>query len=95
MHVIYALAVLVCDEHRGVLVPREGCSRLSAGVLPSIVASRLPAGERHGEHREQDDVLTLLVHLGYLTYDAVSRTCRVPNDEVRRELARAVGRTRH
>ncbi len=43
----------------------------------------------------RDDVLTLLVHLGYLTYDAESRTCRVPNDEVRRELARTVGRSRH
>ena len=43
----------------------------------------------------RDDVLTLLVHLGYLTYDAHTRTARVPNDEVRAELARTVGRSRH
>ncbi|MBR3312895.1 MAG: hypothetical protein IKG18_02015 [Atopobiaceae bacterium] len=43
----------------------------------------------------RDDVLTLLVHLGYLTFDASSRTFRVPNDEVRCELARTVGRSRH
>lgn len=43
----------------------------------------------------KDDVLTLLVHLGYLAYDAQERTVRVPNDEVRSELARAVKRSRH
>jgi len=43
----------------------------------------------------KDDVLTLLVHLGYLAYDAQARTVRVPNDEVRGELARAVKRSRH
>ena len=45
--------------------------------------------------RSRDDVLTLLIHLGYLTYDARTRTARVPNDEVRAELARTVGRSRH
>ena len=45
--------------------------------------------------RCRDDVLTLLVHLGYLTYDARTRTARVPNDEVRAELARTVERSRH
>lgn len=43
----------------------------------------------------RDDVLTLLVHLGYLTYDARTRTARVPNDEVRAELARTVSRSHH
>ena len=43
----------------------------------------------------RDDVLTLLIHLGYLTYDARTRTARVPNDEVRAELARTVRRSRH
>ena len=43
----------------------------------------------------RDDVLTLLVHLGYLCYDPRSRTCRVPNEEVRTELARVVRRSRH
>ena len=43
----------------------------------------------------RDDVLTLLVHLGYLAYDAKSRMARVPNDEVRFELARAISKSRH
>lgn len=37
-----------------------------------------------------DDVLTLLVHLGYLAYDEESGTVRVPNEEVRLEFALAV-----
>ncbi len=43
----------------------------------------------------KDDVLTLLVHLGYLAYDEDDRMARVPNDEVRAELARTVRRSRH
>lgn len=45
--------------------------------------------------RVKDDVLTLLVHLGYLAYDAGSRTVRVPNAEVRAEMARSVARSSH
>lgn len=39
--------------------------------------------ERFGS---KDDVLTLLVHLGYLTYDAERKAVRIPNEEVRREF---------
>ncbi len=42
-----------------------------------------------------DDVLTLLCHLGYLAYDARTGTARVPNEEVRAELRRAVARSHH
>ena len=36
--------------------------------------------------RSRDDVLTLLIHLGYLTYDAESGMVKIPNEEVRREF---------
>lgn len=36
--------------------------------------------------RSKDDVLTLLVHLGYLTYDAAQKSVRIPNEEVREEF---------
>jgi hypothetical protein len=42
-----------------------------------------------------DDALTLLCHLGYLCYDANTRTARVPNEEVRAELTDAVAQSRH
>lgn len=43
----------------------------------------------------RDDALTLLCHLGYLCYDAGTRTARVPNEEVRAELRQAVAQSRH
>ena len=40
--------------------------------------------------RSRDDVLTVLIHLGYLTYNRRLRECRVPNLEVSGELESAV-----
>ena len=38
----------------------------------------------------KDDVLTLLVHLGYLTYSVIDRTVRIPNKEVAQEYVNAI-----
>ena len=38
----------------------------------------------------RDDVLTLLVHLGYLGYDAERREVFIPNEEIREEFLRAL-----
>lgn len=38
----------------------------------------------------KDDVLTLLVHLGYLTYDSLSQTVQIPNKEVSQEYINAI-----
>jgi hypothetical protein len=40
--------------------------------------------------KRRDDVLTLLVHLGYLAYDSSDKTVYIPNEEVRQEFIRAV-----
>lgn len=32
--------------------------------------------------RSKDDVLTVMIHLGYLGYDKSSRTCYIPNKEI-------------
>lgn len=37
-----------------------------------------------------DDVLTLLVHLGYLTYDEKEQTAWIPNSEVRQEFINSI-----
>ncbi len=37
-----------------------------------------------------DDVLTLLIHLGYLTYHAENGTVRIPNNEVREEFKQLI-----
>ena len=38
----------------------------------------------------KDDVLTLLVHLGYLGYDADNKEVYIPNEEIREEFIRAI-----
>lgn len=38
----------------------------------------------------KDDILTLLVHLGYLAYDFDNKEVFIPNEEVRGEFIRAV-----
>ena len=39
--------------------------------------------------QNRDDVLTLLVHLGYLAYDGSEKSTYIPNEEVRAEFIRA------
>lgn len=36
--------------------------------------------------RSRDDVLTLLIHLGYLTWDREEKTARIPNEEIKGEF---------
>jgi len=38
----------------------------------------------------KDDVLTLLVHLGYLTYNSTDETVSIPNKEVSQEYVNAI-----
>ena len=40
--------------------------------------------------RSADDVLTLLIHLGYLTYDFETKKARIPNDEVALEYVKSI-----
>ncbi len=39
---------------------------------------------------DKDDVLTLLIHLGYLAYDEQKCTTFIPNEEIRQEFLKAV-----
>ena len=41
----------------------------------------------------KDDVLTYLIHLGYLGYDQLTQSAFVPNEEIRQELSDAVETT--
>ena len=42
------------------------------------------------EVHSRDDVLTVLIHLGYLSYDRVNSECYIPNKEVAGEMVNAV-----
>lgn len=43
------------------------------------------------EIKNRDNVLTYLIHLGYLNYDKSTKLCRIPNKEIREEWESAVG----
>lgn len=45
--------------------------------------------------KSKDDVLTLMVHLGYLAYDLKEGTVFIPNEEVREEFVLAVTKGKH
>ena len=42
------------------------------------------------DFNSKDDVFTYLIHLGYLAYDKKTKTCRIPNFEVRKEWYNAM-----
>lgn len=39
--------------------------------------------------QNKDDVITLLIHLGYLTYNPVNKMASIPNEEIRQEFINA------
>lgn len=43
----------------------------------------------------KDDVLTLLIHLGYLAYDADLKTARIPNEEIRQVFQMTIREVKH
>ncbi|MCI9619299.1 MAG: AAA family ATPase [Dorea sp.] len=45
--------------------------------------------------RGRDDVLTLMIHLGYLAYDSENQTVRIPNEEIKLEFQKAVREVKH
>lgn len=74
------------------------------GLLKSV--ERLIAGDRivvntrnfqndTKNFTSKDDVLTLLIHFGYLCYDADSESVYIPNEEVRLEFADVIRKVDH
>lgn len=43
----------------------------------------------------RDEILTYLIHLGYLSYDAQNRTCTIPNLEIQKRWKLIVSRARN
>ena len=64
---------------------------LQSDILKLIAGERLKVNvtKFHNDFQtfnSKDDVLTLLVHLGYLAYDKKDKRVRIPNEEVRYEF---------
>ena len=68
---------------------------LKDDVLSMIAGEKIPINTGSftndmATFRNEDDVLTLLIHLGYLAYDEINKCVFIPNNEVRSEYVNAV-----
>lgn len=45
--------------------------------------------------RGKDDVLTLMIHLGYLAYDSERKTVHIPNEEIKQEFQKSIREVNH
>ena len=68
---------------------------LKDDVLSMIAGERVPVNTGSFTNdmttfRTEDDVLTLLIHLGYLAYDSENKVVKIPNNEVRNEYVNSV-----
>jgi hypothetical protein len=43
----------------------------------------------------KDDVLTLMIHLGYLAYNSETKTVHIPNEEIKLEFQKAIREVNH
>lgn len=71
---------------------------LKGCVIQMLAGGRCPVNTDTFENdmtsfKNRDDVLTVLIHLGYLAYDRDRKEAYVPNEEVRSAFANAVGGT--
>ena len=68
---------------------------LKDDVISMIAGNAVPvntgsfANDMSTFHTE-DDVLTLLIHLGYVSYDYDNKTVKIPNEEVRTEYVNSI-----
>ena len=70
----------------------DGLSKTVAELIGGIKAKVDTKGFSNDlvTFRNRDDVLTLLIHLGYLAYDEETQTVRIPNEELRQEFGRTI-----
>ena len=69
-----------------------GLSKTVAELIGGIEVKVDPNGFSNDlvTFRNRDDVLTLLIHLGYLAYDEETEKVRIPNEEIRKEFAKTI-----
>ena len=73
---------------------------LQADILKLIAGERLKVNVTNFQNdfqtfKSKDDVLTLLVHLGYLAYDKKEKRVRIPNEEIRFEFDNLLQNAQH
>lgn len=80
-----ALKIYICMNFDGL---KDAVTAMMAGGSISINTSKF--SNDMTTFRSRDDVLTLLTHLGYLTYNEKTEKVRIPNKEVAMEYVNAI-----
>ena len=82
------------SEQRYICVsrPRRFGKSMTAEMLAGDFCAVNPAKFQNDmtSFKSKDDILTLLVHLGYLSYDTKCQKVFIPNEEVRSEFVNAI-----
>ncbi len=75
----------------------NGLTKTIAELIAGIKVPVNPKGFANDltTFRSKDDVLTLLIHLGYLAYDSEKKTANIPNEEIRQEFQRSIREVHH
>ncbi len=73
---------------------------LQADIIQMIGGNEMPVDTATFQNdmtsvQNRDDVLSLLIHLGYLAYDSKTDKARIPNEEIRREFVSMVRTGNH
>ena len=73
---------------------------LQADIIQMLGGNEMPVDTATFQNdmtsvQSRDDVLSLLIHLGYLAYDSSSCKTRIPNEEIRREFISSVRSESH
>ena len=68
---------------------------VKTAVVEMLSGSEVPVNvvdfkNKLDEIKTKDNVLTYLIHLGYLNYDKKTKLCRIPNKEIRQEWESAI-----
>ena len=77
--------------------PYNGIARIIAELIGGVDVQVDTRGFANDltTFRGEDDVLTLMIHLGYLAYDSEKGVVRIPNEEIRREFQKSVRKVEH
>lgn len=98
VHILQCKGWPARHRYRSAVLPDSECLyilRLSGTVAELIGGGEVKVDTKRFANdlvtfRNRDDVLTLLIHLGYLAYDETTEKAHIPNEEIRMEFVKIV-----
>lgn len=85
-----SLMEYICKDYNGLT---KTIAELIGGI--QITVNTTGFANDFTTFKGKDDVLTLLVHLGYLAYDSEKECVYIPNEEIRREFSKTIREVNH